>query len=470
MQRESLLRHLFPPFLLAALLSSAAATAAERFGPWPGLVTGIVIALTSLAIALLVGWRAARTIAQSLERLRRGANRYLRGDLTQKLPSSEIDEISALADTIHRMAVDTEGQLRDLLRQRNEREAVLVSMVEGVLAVDVDQHVINLNGAGAALIGVERDRAIGRSLPELVRNSALQRLISDVLATQHAAADELELATADGDRRTVHAQGSVLHDAQEQPMGALVVLHDVTRIKRLENVRRDFVANVSHELKTPVTSIQGFVETLLDGAMHQPEDAERFLRIVASQAERLGAIIEDLLTLSRVEQEEKQIEIGLETGRLNEVLGSAIQACRHKAEEKQIRLELTCEDGLEVRRNRVLLEQAVTNLIDNAIKYSPDGAQVLIEGLRESADVLIRVQDRGCGIPREHLPRIFERFYRVDKARSRELGGTGLGLAIVKHIVQAHGGRTTVKSATGEGSTFFIRLPAPTQYRQQEPS
>lgn len=457
---SSLVRQIFPSYLMTALLSAAVAAAAMRWSPWPGLVSAAAAILASMAIAWLVGWRVARAIALPLERLRRAANRLQRGDHSQKLPASDIEEIAELAETFNHIVGETDARLRDLLRQRNEREAVLASMVEGVVAVDSDERVINLNEAGAELLEVERQHSIGRSLPEVVRNPALERLVSDVLLTQHTAYDEIELTMADGERRTLHVQGSVLHDAQEQPMGAMVVLHDVTRIKRLENVRRDFVANVSHELKTPITSIKGFVETLLDGAMHQPEDAERFLRIVAGQADRLNAIIEDLLMLSRVEQEEKQIEIALDAGQLKDVLDSAILACQRKADEKQIRLELACEEDLVVRMNAVLLEQAVTNLIDNAIKYSAAGQQILIQAHRDPMDVVIKVQDRGCGIPREHLPRIFERFYRVDKARSRELGGTGLGLAIVKHIVQAHGGRATVKSAVGEGSTFSLHLPA----------
>ncbi len=333
-------------------------------------------------------------------------------------------------------------------------------MVEGVLAIDADEHVINLNHAAAQLLGLERETALGRSLQEVVRNPALQRLMADVLGNQESASDEIELALPEGEKRILHAQGSVLHDAHDKPIGALVVLHDVTRIRRLETVRRDFVANVSHELKTPVTSIKGFVETLLDGAMNQPGDAERFLRIIASQADRLGAIIEDLLTLSRVEQEEKQIEILLEPGEIRGVLQSAIELCQVKAEEKKVLILLACEDGLWVRMNSVLLEQAVVNLIDNAVKYSLPGHQVVVEAVQTALEVVIRVQDHGCGIPREHLPRIFERFYRVDKARSRALGGTGLGLAIVKHIVQAHGGRTSVKSTVGQGSTFLIHLPS----------
>jgi two-component system phosphate regulon sensor histidine kinase PhoR len=238
------------------------------------------------------------------------------------------------------------------------------------------------------------------------------------------------------------------------------VLDDVTRLRRLENLRRDFVANVSHELKTPITSIKGFIETLQDGALNNEGDARRFLEIMARQADRLNAIIEDLLHLSRVEEEAAQQDIELKEQPLRESLQAALHGCQHKAGARQIPLKLKCETGLCARINAPLLEQAVVNLLDNAIKYSAPGSPVEVEAGQEKDGIAIRVRDGGCGIAAEHLPRLFERFYRVDKARSRQMGGTGLGLAIVKHIAQAHGGRVAVTSRPGEGSVFSLHLPA----------
>ncbi len=234
----------------------------------------------------------------------------------------------------------------------------------------------------------------------------------------------------------------------------------VAQIEKLENVRRDFVANVSHELRTPITSIKGYVETLLDGAMHSPDDAQRFLQIITIQTNRLGAIIDDLLALSRIEQKAGNAEILLQRGRIKHVLEAAIDASQSKFLESNIQIECFCGQELEALINAPLLEQAVANLIDNACKYSPPGATVQIEASRTETEVIIRVKDHGCGIDQQHLPRIFERFYRVDKARSRKLGGTGLGLAIVKHIAEAHAGRVMVGSIPGRGSTFSICLPA----------
>jgi two-component system phosphate regulon sensor histidine kinase PhoR len=238
---------------------------------------------------------------------------------------------------------------------------------------------------------------------------------------------------------------------------ALVVLHDVTRLKKLELVRRDFVANVSHELKTPLTSIKAAVETLKAGA--GPEDAERFVDMILRHSDRLNAIIDDLLALSRIEQGEEKGEIVLEPGRVCEVLAAAATALESAAREKNIRVELDCAPELWARMNAALLEQAVTNLLDNAIKYSGAGATVRVRAGLEGDRVAIAVVDEGPGIPAEHLERIFERFYRVDQARSRKLGGTGLGLSIARHIVGAHGGEIRVRSEVGKGSVFTVWLP-----------
>jgi two-component system phosphate regulon sensor histidine kinase PhoR len=234
----------------------------------------------------------------------------------------------------------------------------------------------------------------------------------------------------------------------------------IHRLRKLENIRRDFVANVSHELKTPITSIKGFVETLLGGALDSPEDSKRFLGIVAGQADRLNAIIDDLLVLSRLEQDSEKVEIIIEESGLKPVLEMAIQACAPKASEKKIRVDLNCPESVTARINPQLLEQAVINLVDNAVKYSLSSTQVQVDVSSDNGEIAVAVTDEGRGIAKEHFPRLFERFYRVDSDRSREMGGTGLGLAIVKHIAQVHGGSVSVDSSVGKGSTFRIHLPA----------
>jgi len=389
---------------------------------WRIVAGGLVVALLVAAISLFI----SRRISRPLEQLKLGAERFAQGDLAHRLAPADSYEIGALAETMNQMASQLDDRIRTAVAERNEREAILSSMIEGVLAVDLHQRLISINQAGARLIGVDPKTALGRNLKEVTRNVELHELVAGVLSTQ-------------------------------QPTEQEIV--DVTRIKRLEHVRRDFVANVSHELKTPITSIKGFVETLLEGALEQPDDARRFLQIISVQADRLGAIIEDLLELSRIERDAEKHEIALAEGPIAPVLAAAVEVCRIKAGEKDVRIEVACEDDLRAVVNPPLLEQAVVNLLDNAVKFSPAGQAVRVEATRTETGVVIRVRDRGCGISGEHLPRIFERFYRVDKARSRKLGGTGLGLAIVKHVAAAHGGRATVESAPGEGSTFSIHLP-----------
>ena len=420
----------------------------------------LAVVAVAVVLSLLSLW-ITRRISRPLEQLKQGAARLAQGELDHHLPSAETEEVDTLAEVLNQMAQQLAERIRTVETQRNEREAILSSMVEGVLAVDGQQRVISLNAAAAQLLPVDAHSALGRTLPEAIRLPQLQALVAEVLSSRQPREQELIVLNQEDERR-LQAHGTILKPASDDTdtVGVLVVLHDVTRLRRLENVRRDFVANVSHELKTPVTSIKGFVETLLDGAMNNPTDTERFLKIVEGQTDRLNAIIDDLLDLSRIEQEAERNDIALHESGIREVLDAAVDLCQMKAGERNIRLELDCPNDLMALVNPTLLEQAVVNLIDNAIKYSDEGQTVYVEGARSEKEVLIRVHDRGCGIAPTHLPRLFERFYRVDKARSRTLGGTGLGLAIVKHIAHAHNGRVSVESTLGKGSTFCIHLPA----------
>ncbi|MGD9720016.1 MAG: two-component system histidine kinase PnpS [Pirellulales bacterium] len=417
------------------------------------LTAGLVIA----ALAALLAWRAARTVTTQLGHVGQTADRLASGQWGARAALPDAQELADLAERFNRMADHLQRQIGVLTQNNNEQKAVLASMAEGVLAVDSQERVISMNTASRRLLGVDQTQAQGRALGEVVRNADLSRFISRALACRDPIEDDLFLL---GDRqRVMQAHGSALHDSEGRAIGAVVVLNDVTDFRRLEDIRRDFVANVSHELKTPITSIKGFVETLLDGAMTDPVDSERFLRIIGKQADRLHAIIEDLLSLSKIEQSEEAEDIVLEPFQLRSALESAVNTCQSAAHEREIPVTLACDSGLVANINPMLFEQAVVNLLDNAIKYSDPGREVRISAEQSGQEVLIHVTDRGSGIADEHLPRIFERFYRVDRARSRKLGGTGLGLAIVKHIVLAHRGRVSVDSTLGVGSTFTIHLP-----------
>jgi two-component system phosphate regulon sensor histidine kinase PhoR len=430
----------------------------------PGSVDGLVVAwrrgatiagLVAVASVVAALVFAARKMRDNLTALRDAVETRTDGDSHAAIPAGDVAEVAELTDAVARFAERSAERLEGVMRINNEQEAVLAGMAEGVLAIDVDRRVISLNRSAGKLLGVNPAEIMGRSLHEIVRNPELLKLVDQLLASKKP--QEQDIVFRQTDERVLQIRGTLLADALGHGFGAVFVLNDVSRLRRLENMRRDFAANVSHELKTPITSIKGFIETILDGAT--PEDSERFMRIVARQADRLDAIIDDLLSLSRIEKEAEASDIALTPTRLKEIVAGAVNDCHQKADARQVTFDVDCSDEAKARVNALLLQQAVRNLLENAVKYSDVGGVVQLKVETLPDEVRISVTDRGCGIAPEHHARLFERFYRVDKARSRKLGGTGLGLAIVKHIVLAHRGRVTVESALGKGSRFTIHLP-----------
>jgi two-component system phosphate regulon sensor histidine kinase PhoR len=416
---------------------------------WGGLATAFCVAGLSLLIS--------RRISKPIVEMKKIAEMFASGDLDHRLLVLGTAELDSLANAINRMATQLQERFATITDQRNELDAVLSSMIEGVVAVDRQGRIVSINKAAASLLDIELSKAQNRNVEEVIRNVDLQNFINSTLNSKVPTEADISLPTK-GDR-LFQLHGASLPTRAGSRTGAVIVLNDITKMRRLENVRRQFVANVSHELKTPVTSIQGYVEALLEGPIKDPQQAERFLRIIAKHSDRLNSIIEDLLTLSRLEEDRERKETSFEVTELKPVLASAIELASMKAEDKQMKIQLVCDEQIVVRMNTSLLEQAVLNLVENAIKYSPLGGDVRISVEQNGKEVAITVKDNGCGITQEHLPRIFERFYVVDKGRSRKLGGTGLGLAIVKHIAQVHGGSVTVESSLGKGSTFTIHLP-----------
>jgi two-component system, OmpR family, phosphate regulon sensor histidine kinase PhoR len=415
---------------------------------------GIVIVL----LAAIIGFYAARKISRPITELKRGAVRFAEGDLHYRLDVPNSEEFAALAEAMNAMASQLHSRIATITHQRNELEAVLSGMVEAVLVIDNHENIRSVNQAAERLFQINSDKVKGRKVQEAIRNTDLRRFVTETLSREESLEGDIVIL---GDpEKFLQAHSAILRDSDGKTVSALVVLNDVTRLKALENIRRDFVANVSHELKTPITSIKGFLETLRDGALKDPEHAERFLDIIIKHADRLSAIVDDLLSLSRIERDAEKGEIELQDRPLAEVFDAVGKACRKRAQLKNIELELETADGIVAKINATLLEQAIVNLVDNAVKYSDSGQTVMVRVEKTPEEVVIKVVDEGSGIPRDQLERIFERFYRVDKARSRKVGGTGLGLAIVRHIVSAHGGRITVESSVGRGSTFSIYLPA----------
>lgn len=415
----------------------------------------VLIALTAAALSLLI----SRGISRPIVRMERIAQLFARGRLSIRVPAARAVELDNLARALNEMAAQLQDRIATITSQRNELEAILASMTEGVFAVDSRGRLVSINRAAAQSLDIDPAWAQGRTVEEAIRNVDLQQFVRTTLHDETPA--EASVFLVGQTERLFQVRGASLSGPRGERSGAVIVLDDMTRIHRLENLRREFVANVSHELKTPVTSIQGFVEALQEGGLSNPEQTYRYVDIIARHARRLNAIIDDLLSLSRLEDDAQQRTLSFETARLKPVLEATIDLGRVKAEARQIKIDLVCDEEITCKLNGPLLEQAVLNLIDNATKYSDAGSVVEVFAGQTPNEIVISVKDNGCGIAPQHLSRVFERFYVVDKSRSRNLGGTGLGLAIVKHIAQVHGGYVTVESTPGKGSTFTLHLPHP---------
>lgn len=416
--------------------------------------------LAALLAAIVVSLLVARSFARPIETIRRTAERFAAGDLSYRLTAAGSSEVAALSSSLNHMANQLQLRIHDLERRNREQQALFGSMVEAVLAFDADGRLLGLNPSARRLFDLGSTPVEGRHVNEVLRHAQVQRFVEETLASSDVQEGEVVIQ---GERpRYLQVHGSALKSPAGERFGAMVVLNDVTRQRAMETERRELVASVSHELRTPVTAIKGFLETLEAGAIENPAEARRFVSILTRQADRLHVMIEDLLRLARLERDVDREEIQLVRLPLAEVLEASVQTGRGMALERGVRLELHCPRFLEANVDAEHLERAVTNLIANAIRYSDPEMAVDVSVLEtEDGWIEIAVHDHGCGIPAEHHERLFERFYTVDRGRSRVRGGTGLGLAIVKHVARAHGGEVRVESEVGAGSTFTIRLPSP---------
>ncbi|MEW4561575.1 ATP-binding protein [Bremerella sp. JC770] len=368
--------------------------------------------------------------------------------------NSSRDELGQLVRHFQAMALAVTQRETALRDQANRIETVLGSMVEGVLAVNSDRVVLLANQAVRRLLGIRAENVEGRRLIEITRIRALDQSVQQAMSTGEACSTECEVTSPF--RRFINIQANCLPG--DPCPGVVLVLHDMTELRRLENLRREFVANVSHELKTPLAAIRAYAETLHMGAVNDAENRDYFLGQITDQSDRLHDLIMDMLQLARVEAGQEVFDIT--DVNVADIAQWSVDSLRDKATAKEIRLvvESAEDDEIYVRADEEGLRTIVGNLVDNAVKYSGKPGDVLVRWRAEGEEVAISVQDHGIGIPQEAQDRIFERFFRVDKARSREMGGTGLGLSIVKHLASSFGGSVDIESAPGEGSTFTVRL------------
>ena len=414
-----------------------------------------IVAAASVAVALvalpLVFWLARRT-TQPILRMRDVAGRVAQGDFSERTTVRGSGEVEELAAALDEMSAQLEGRLRELRQEKADLGAILANMTEGVLVTDAAGKIRLANNALCRQFQLDAG-TLGKTVLEVFRNVALQELVAATGREPNGAARELTFLGPEERVFEVNAAG-----LRGEGTGVVVVFHDITRLKQLENVRKEFVANVSHELRTPLSIIKGYVETLLD---EQPPDAatsRQFLQTVQKHSRRLEALIADLLSISELESQ--QARLNLAPVALRPTVEAVLEELRQRAADKKMTVALEIPDHLStVRADSQRIHQVLLNLLDNAVKYTSSGGRVTVTARETGADVEVCVADNGPGIAPEHLPRIFERFYRADKARSRELGGTGLGLSIVKHIVQAHGGRVWAESTLGQGSAFHFTLP-----------
>jgi len=382
---------------------------------------------------------------------------FTKGYLQESVSIARDDEIGELNANLRFMADRLNEYMGKTIQERDKNKTILASLVEGILAFNAEGRLISINQAGEKMLRVKRDDAEGRYFLEIVRSHQLAELFNKCLTEgQYNVLEEFQFSQLDKEYYRVYLAPIVNHFGKIQ--GAILVLWDVTKIRQLEQMRSEFVANVSHELRTPLTSIKGYVETLLDGALENRDLAERFLQIVYEESDRLNRLIGDLIELSALETRRSEIvKKELDSRQLTEKVQAVLLPV---AGRKNIVIRTTVRPGAEkIYADQDMLEQLLLNLLDNAIKYSPSGETVSLEIAANLSGVSIKVADNGIGIPADSLPRLFERFYRVDKARSRLAGGTGLGLAIVKHIVERHRGQIQVESVEGKGSVFTVLLP-----------
>ena len=415
------------------------------------------LGLASILLLLILGAATllvSRSFTNRVERLTAFSHRVAEGDFHAEPSGNSSDALDALGSSLNQTAARLDQTIHTLTEERNLSSAILGSMVEGVAVVNAGERVLFSNPSFALILGLDAPPQPGSGLVEVVRQTELIEAVRKVLAGEPRVESEIVTGTL----RQHFFAATVAAVRTTQANGAVIVLHDITDLRKLERVRRDFVANVSHEFRTPLTAIQGFAETLLAGAMNDPHNRERFLGIILEHSRRLARLTEDLLMLSKMDADRLELEIRRLP--VEQLVSGCIETSQPRAAERDLRLSVNLSKSIpDVAGDRRRLTEVLQNLLDNAMQYTPAGGQIMVSAEAKGAEVVLTVSDTGIGIPEADQSRIFERFYRVDVARSREVGGTGLGLSIAKHLMEAHGGRLWVESEVGNGSQFHFSVP-----------
>jgi two-component system phosphate regulon sensor histidine kinase PhoR len=425
----------------------------------------IVVALAALLIALLIGFLHTRKIAKSVEEIAAFSKDIAAGNFRKRLFLKEKGELGELAKNIGNMAQELNERLKHSEGEKRKIEAILRNMSDGLILTDTKGRILLSNPAIKNFFGVE-SIIEGKTLMETLRNTELLKIINTVIETKERISREIGITHPKELHLMATATPFYSPGSEQEPSGVVITFHDITRLKKLEEIRKDFVANVSHEIKTPITAIKGFAETLLDGALDDRENAYKFLETIRNNSERLNSLVRDLLTLSRIELGD--MPITKTPVNIDEVVDKVYETLKEKAQSKALYLKKQIPTELkEIYADRDRLIQIFLNLVDNGIKFTEQGGVTIkvqsskfkVQNEEEKDYIEILIEDTGVGIPRKHLDRLGERFYRVDRARSRELGGTGLGLAIVKHLVMAHGWKMEIESTEGKGTTVHLLCP-----------
>lgn len=411
--------------------------------------------LVGTIISSIIGVLFLNLITAPLYDITNIAKKIADGDFKARINEKYDDEYAMLAGSINNMTDKLNETINELYDRNAKLEAVLTTIINGVIAVDMDQKVLLVNKAASDMLNIDADAVVGKHILAVIRNSSFYDVFEGLLKENELTNREIEFF--DPEYKCVNLYLNPIMSLKGQ-MGYLIVLNDVTEVKRLEKMRTDFAANVSHEIRTPLTSIKGFVETLRDGAVDNDEMRYKFLGIIDLETDRLTRLLNDILLLSEIEG--LKDDVPKEDVDVNEIAEDVLYMLKSKAQDKKVHVYFkSYPEKINMMSNKDRIKQMLINLIENAIKYNVDNGSVYVTIKKDQDNVTFEIKDTGIGIREEHLPRLFERFYRVDKGRSRKMGGTGLGLAIVKHIVNSLKGDIDVKSKVGEGTTFTIKLP-----------